>query len=262
MKKTLTWLKKNSFKLTVGIIVILAVFSLDQCNKNRVAQKKLAVAEHNISALNDTIRVTKTRDGEDQFNKLALLTNDVKSLKALNAELYDAVKNIKGGKVNTILKETISLVHDTTEIWVNTVLDEEKIVSEFKLDTVYSEGNSRKIEGFTEYDIDTESSKGFITKDSLSLAFVTGIKNLDKGAPEIFITSNYPGFKATKIEGAHLDKKLFEPKNKQQLFTFGLNVGYTPITYSVAKQKLDFDLTRFGASVGTNINLSRLFGKK
>jgi len=261
MNKILTWVGKNPIKLMLAFILILILININQCNRTRKAERKLEVAEHNINALNDTIRITQNRIGENEFNKLALLTNDVKNLKALNTELYNAVKNIKGGKVNTILKETISVVHDTTEIWAYTTLDDEKITTDFKLDTVYSEGNSRKIEGYTEYFYETESSAGYITKDSLSLSFITGIKNLDKGKPEIFITSNYPGFKAMKIDGAILDKKLFEPKNKQKLLTLGVNMGYTPITYSFGTQKLSFDPTRFGASIGANFNLSRLLGR-
>lgn len=235
---------------------------LQQCNQNKIAEKKLAVAEHNINVLNDSLRITKNKVGEDEFNKLAFLTDKVDNLAKLSTDLANAVKNING-KVGTIIKGTASVaIHDTLFLDATTTVEDTKIVTDFNFDTTYSKGNSRHIKGWTEYDLETQSTTAALTKDSLSIAFTTGIKNLYKGKPEIFLTSTYPGFTVTDLQGAVLDPKLFQPKTKQKLLTIGLNVGYTPITYSLNKKQFSFDPTRFGASVGINVNLSRLLKRK
>lgn len=225
-----------------------------------MTEKKLQVAQQNINVLNDTIRLVKNKAQEPEFDKLAFLTDKLSSLEKLNTNLYTTVKNIKGN-VTTIIKGTASIVHDTTILETESSRDGNLIVTDFSFDTIYSKGNSRNIKGWTQYDLETESSVAKLTKDSLSIAFTTGIKNLDKGKPEIFLTSNYPGFKATSLDGAVLDPKLFQSKNKQKLVTIDLNVGYAPLTYSFNTKQLSFDPTRFGASIGVNVNLSRLLGK-
>jgi len=262
MKRFKEWVRANPYKTVVTILaVILLLLLLQQCKENsraaEIYKKKEAVAEQNIAALNDSLRKTKTKEGQPEFDKLSLLVQDVKDLKKLNEDLANEVKITKG-KVASIAKISAKVVHDTTYLEASSVADEETVVTTFNKDTTYSEGNSRSIAGYTEYDVQTGQSFAAITKDEINIAFVTGIKNLDKGKPEIFIRSDYPGFSPTSISGAVLNPKLFSPKTKQKLLTFGLNIGYVPITYSIIDKKLDFNSTRFGASIGANINFSRL----
>lgn len=262
MKKIKEWVRANPYKVVVTILaVILLLLFLQQCRENsraaEIYKKKEAVAEQNIAALNDSIRQTKTKGGQPEFDKLSLLVQDVKDLKKLNEDLANEVKITKG-RVASIAKINAKIVHDTTYLDAETTVDEERVVTTFNKDITYSEGNSRSIAGYTEYEPQTGLSWAAITKDSMNISLVTGIKGLDKGKPEIFVRSNFPGFSPTSISGAVLDPKLFSPKTKQKLLTFGLNIGYVPITYSIIDKKLDFNFTRFGASIGANINLSRL----
>jgi len=233
--KTITWVKNNIILL--GVILVLILFSLRQCRQTRIAEKKFQVAEQNISALNDTIRLVKTKDDKPEYNKLAFLVDKVSNLEKLSQDLAQEVKNTKG-KVTTIIKGGVQIVHDTTEIWAYTTLDDDKIIANFDYDTTYSKGNSRAISGYTEYDTFTESTKGFITKDSMNVSFVTGIKNLDKGEPEIFLRSNYPGFSVTSLEGASLDPNLFTKKTKPRKIGIGIQAGYSPISYNFSTKKL------------------------
>lgn len=262
MKRFKEWVRANPYKIVVTILAaILLLLLLQQCRENsraaEIYKKKEAVAEQNIAALNDSLRETKTKEGKPEFDKLSLLVQDVKDLKKLNEDLANEVKITKG-KVASIAKISAKVVHDTTYLDASTVVDEENIVTTFNKDTTYSPGNSRSVNGYTQYEPQTGLSWAAITKDSVNISFVTGIKGLDKGKPEIFIRSDYPGFLPSSIEGAVLDPNLFKPKTKQRLITIGLNIGYTPITYSLLKQNFSFDPTRFGASLGVNINLNRL----
>lgn len=256
-----TFLQKNKYLIVISIIaIILGGLFLHQCRKNDIAEKKLEVANHNIAALNDTLRITQTNSGKPEFDKLAFLTDKVENLIKLNKDLAREVKETKG-KVASIVKGSISIQRDSFPVLVKAELVDSTVTAKFDHDTTYSPGNYRTLAGFTQYNLRNGQSNGIITKDKIGMTFVTGIKNLDKGKPEIFLRSDFPGFVVDSVSGAVLDPALFKPKTKQKLLTFGLNIGYTPITYSVAKKKLDFDATRFGASIGINANISRLFGK-
>lgn len=262
MKKLLTWAKNNPYKVAVtAIAFILAFLLFSQCNKTNVVKKKLAVSEFNIKALNDSVRQVVTKDGKPEFDKYSLLVEDINQLKRLNMELAEEVKKTKG-RVAYITKVGATITqHDTTYLPAVTQIVDSAFVTSFSKDTVFSKGNSRHIAGYAKYDVKNGESTAAITQDSINMSFITGIKGLDKGKPEIFVRSDYPGFYASSLEGAVLDPSLFKPKNKQRLITIGLHIGYTPVTYSFLKQKVNFDPTQFGASIGANINLLRLLGK-
>lgn len=232
--KIITWVKNNIILL--GVILTLLLFNINQCRNNKIANKKLEVSEQNIKALNDTIRITKAKDGTLEANKLAFLADKVSSLENLSTELAKEVKKTKGN-VNYIVNAGTKIVHDTTYLTSAATVDSNSVVVDFKFDSTFSKGNSRSLAGYTKYGIKDKSSFAMLTKDSLNMSFVTGIKNLDKGEPEIFIRSNYPGFAATSIEGAVLDKKLFKGKTPSK-FGFGLQLGYSPLNYNFSTRKL------------------------
>jgi hypothetical protein len=124
------------------------------------------------------------------------------------------------------------MIHDT--IYAEAKIDSNGIVfnkdSSIKIipfrwdiDSTYSEGNFRRIGGKYIISVDTSMnvrSKDFvITHDELGLSFTTGITENEDDRVEIFIKSNYPNFKAVKIDGALFDpreskviKKFFPPK--------------------------------------------------
>lgn len=231
------WFKKNLLQLIIiGVALVFMLLWLKQCNDNKVAQKKLIVAEHNINALQDTLRVTKNKVGETEYNKLAFLTDKLENLEKLNTDLYKTVKNIKGN-VSYITNGTVSVVHDTLELETEGSRDGNLVITDFSFDTTYSKGNSRSIKGWTQYDLETESTLAKLTKDSLSMSFSTGIKNLDKGTPTIFLTSNYPNFSVTELQGAILDPNLFNKKTKQKKLGIGLQLGYSPLSYNLSNKK-------------------------
>ncbi len=233
--KTINWIKNNIILL--GVILILVLFGISQCRNNKTLKNKLEVSEQNIKVVNDTIRITESKDGTLEANKLAFLTDKISNLEKLSSSLAKEVKNTKG-TVNYIVNSGTKIVHDTTYLPSTSVADSNAVIVNFKFDTLYSKGNSRNLAGYTKYGMKDKSSSAILTKDSLNISFTTGIKNLDKGKPEIFIRSNYPGFSATSIEGAVLDKKLFEPKAKQKRVGVGFQLGYSPLNYNLSTNKL------------------------
>lgn len=256
------FLGKN--KLTVALAAALIILTFLFIRENRLkqqARKELAVAEHNINALNDTLRVTINKAGEQENNKLALLTDKVESLVSLNEDLANEIDKIRG-TVNTIIKSETIIKHDTIQITSKGEYKDSVAIVSFNFDTTYSPGNYRKRTGTTSYDLKTSKSTAQLSTDETGISFVTGIKNLDKGKPEIFLTSKYPGFTVTQLEGAVLDPNIFKSKTRPKLITIGLQLGYTPITYSLKTKQLDFDLQRFGGGVGLNFNLGRVLGIK
>lgn len=259
--KILIFIKQNLYKVVVTAVAILALtLSVKECHNKNIAQKELQVSQQNVAALNDTIHIVKTKDGKAEADKFAFLTNTITGLQKLNADLANEVKNTNG-KITTIIKGTVQIVHDTTTLVVNSTVRDSIVFSNFGFDTVYSKGNYRNVAGTVQYDLKTGKSLGKLNTDRIGMTFTTGIKDLAIGKPRIFLRSDYPGFVVDSLSGADIDPTLFNPKTKQHLITIGLNLGYVPITYSLSTKKLDVDVTRFGASIGMNINLLRLLKK-
>lgn len=257
----MNFLKQNKLVFLLTIAVILLILSnLHTCKSLQISEKKLDVSAQNIKVLNDSLRINISNNGDSEANKLAFLTDKVSNLEKLSQNLAQEVRNTKG-KVSTVISGDVKIIHDTVPLVIDAKILDSSVTSVFNFDKKYSEGNSRSLQGFTKYDLRTGQSSGLLTKDSINLSFVTGIKNLDKGKPEIFLRSDYPGFQAVRLEGAVLDPKLFRPKNKQKLLTVGLSIGYVPLTYDIAAKKLDFNISRVGISGGVNINLTKLLTK-
>lgn len=249
---------KNNKLATVAIIValVLGLSQFRQCSKNQILKKKLAVAEHNLAAASDTIRSTKDNNDKDEFNKLAFLTDKLSNLEKLNTDLAVEVKAIKG-KVATIITGEVKIIHDTIPLVVKGELIDSTLTTTFDYSKFYSPGNSRVFKGYTKYNLRNGQTGGEVTVDELSMRFSTGIKGLDKGKPEIFLKSDYPGFTVTALDGAVIDPKLFKVK-KTPLITTGINIGWTPMTYNLGTKKLNVNLQQLGVTAGLSINIFKL----
>jgi len=245
-----------------GLIILLAAaalifINLYQFNRNQEIKKRYEVAQQNIKALADSIRIVKETNGKFEFNKLALLTDKLSGLEQLNRDLAAEVKTIKG-TVNTIIKADVKIVHDTVPLVVHGQLIDSTVTALFDYSKAYSPGNARTLQGYTKYDIRTGNTTGELTKDELDMRFKTGIKNLDKGKPEIFLQSDYPGFNLTSLDGAVLDPTLFHKKPTVHLITVGFGVGLVPLTYDWRTQKAEINLHRVGVTAGLNFNFSKI----
>lgn len=249
--------RNRALLISFLIILILGFLQLKQCNNNSSLSRKLAVAEQNVKVAQDSIRLVKDAAGNAEYDKLAYLTNKNSNLEKLNSDLAKEIKTVKG-KVSTIVKSTIKIVHDTVPVMIPVTgsLIDSIVRVDFSYNTVFSPGNSRSLKGYTSYNLITDKKFGVLQEDNFSVKIITGIKNLDKGKPEIFIKSDYPGFTVTELEGASLDPSLF--KSKTHLIRAGINIGWTPLNYSLKTKKLTLDMSNFGVGVGVNINILKL----
>jgi hypothetical protein len=255
MINVIYFFQKNWKLIIVGLLVLWFLFSLKQCSDIKELKREKEVLAHNIDALSDSIRVTKDRTGQEEYNKLSLLVTKVEELEKSNSELFKEVKETKG-KVSQISKIGVQIVHDTVPLIVKAELVDSVLTNTFSFDTVYSPGNFNKLKGFTKYDFKNGKSFGELTQHSIGVKIITGIKNLDKNKPEIFVRSDYPGFSVTELEGAVLDKNLFT-KKKIPLVTFGGSIGWNPVAYDFKSGKFDFNASKIGATLGLNINLGK-----
>lgn len=251
---------KNKLFFIAGA-AFLSLFLLNRFNYNRYVEQKKENArlEINIRAANDTIRLVRDKAGKDEYNKYSYLVKDIQDLKKTNMDLYNVIKDIKGN-VNTVVKSDIQIKEVPTPFIVKAELKDSTVTTHFNFDTIYSEKNYKKLAGYTKYNLKTDSSYGEKTVDEIGISLVTGIKNLDKGKPEIFVKSDYPGLTVTGLDGAILDNNLFiKPKPKKRVISIGGSVGWTPLVYE--NKQFNFNPQRIGATLGVNFNLLELLRK-
>ena len=99
--------------LIISIIIMLSMFK--KCSSDK--DLKIFKNEQNISALNDSIRKTVTKNGELEFNKLSYIATE-KELKKVNKELLDEIEYLKGNPITVIKVETV-IVNDTIPAFVS-----------------------------------------------------------------------------------------------------------------------------------------------
>ncbi len=254
--------------LFIALVVVL-VFMFRSCGGDSLDKLKY---EQNISSLRDSVRTYQTKNGELVSEKMALIL-EKSELEGYNSELNEEIKYLKDNPI-VVTKVVTKIVHDT--IYIKPKLDSTGITynsdstikyTPFKwdIDSLYSEGNYRRIGG--EYIISVDTSLNTDTKDfvilndEIGLSFTTGLTENDEGKVEIFITSKYPNFKAVKIDGALFDpreskviKKFFPPKR----WGVGVYGGYG-VYVDPGKFTAGTGLT-FG--VGISYNLFQWKGKK
>ena len=223
--------------LFIALVVVLVIMFRSCSGDTDIEKFKY---EQNIAALRDSVRTYETKNGDLVSEKTALIT-DKSELKKYNDELNKEIKHIKDNPI-IIKKVSVEMIHDT--IYAEAIIDSNGIVFnedssvkvipfKWDIDSTYSKGNFRRIGGKYIISVDTSMnvrSKDFvITHDELGLSFTTGITENEDDRVEIFIKSNYPNFKAVKIDGALFDpreskviKKFFPPKR----WGVGVFAGY------------------------------------
>ena len=259
-QRFLTYLKTNKIvEILIGIVLLGIVIVISLRNSNNELKKRIEVAEQNLKVQNDSIRITYDKIGKEQTNKLAYLTDNLIDLKKLNVDLAKAVSDIKSGKVSTIIQGQVQIVEKPVPFIVHGELLDSNVLAHFNYDTIYSLGNFRKLSGFTKYNLKNGITTGQKEQDEFGIKFTTGIVNLDKGKPEIFLKSDYPGFKVTQLDGAVLDPNLFKV-NKTSLITPSLTLGWTPVIITQGTGHIVTN--QFGATLGVGFNIFKILGIK
>jgi hypothetical protein len=217
----------------VGLFIILIfILCWQQCNVSRL-KTDLAMKDNNLKALTDTITETKNKLGQAQYEKSVLISSK-KGLEDLNADLAKEVK-AQAGKIAYLSKivSGISTDHggpiDITPIQDPISQDyfgdpcDTSTLASYRLpwnsDKQFDSINYRKLSGeaaFTMKNGKIVNATHQVLKDEINFDLVTGLEK--KGDHyEIFVRSNYPGFKPSKIDGAFIPQSdLFPPQKKKQ----------------------------------------------
>lgn len=206
------------------IIVVLALLMLQQCGARKNAETDLAMAQQNIHAMNDTITLTKDRLGNAVYEKSVFITSE-KGLKDLNKDLYDQVKSMNGKVAQlTSIIASLSTQHDEPVIGQGTQVGNPcdsigTYTVDWNNDMQYDSSNYRKLSAITEINVSRGKLVGNTTQikvDEIGFNILTGLEEKTDGHYEIFVKSDYPGFKPTKIDGAFIPReKLFPPQKKK-----------------------------------------------
>jgi hypothetical protein len=246
LDKIISWginsFKKIDTKSTIIFImgiIILVLLLLKGCG-NSNSDITVNGYKQNIAALNDTIRSYKTKNGELVYEKYALISK-VGELGKYSNDLEEEIKKLKDNPIVVVKYKTV-VEHIPFGVPVYPDFenatwspDSSYALLPFKwsYDTTYSNGNARTLSG--EFIVKIENTMGasvkdfMVTEDKLNISFTTGLTENKDGLIEIFITSDYPGFRPTSIEGALIDprdskviKKYFPPKR----WGLGIYGGY------------------------------------
>ena len=232
------------YGLVIALLICALSISVDRCLQVNHEYK------NNIEALNDTIHYYKAKNGNLVATKLAF-ESDIKTLKLLNEDLYNEIKNLKAKSdiiTGTYFSGIIdNEIHDTTY-----VVQHDTIQNGFSHDFAFN-NEYRILEGNVNYKNDTVGVK--ISKDIVNFDYTVAMDKKNN----IYITSNNPYVKYNQITGFQL------PQQKQKhwsLSAFG-NFAYEPRyndRYLDLGLEVDYNIKRF--SIGPMIYYERNFLNK
>jgi len=226
--------KKINRVLIIAVIVLL-LLTVFNCNKSRNLRVDNNILEQNKKALSDSIRVTKNKLGEIEYSK-NILVSDKKDLKDLNADLANELSKEKG-KVSELTKYVISIKNkpkDTIKVpnYIAVYPDGVKGLK-WDYEKIYDANNYRKISGVSKFKIDTTNLSIIplnteIINDEINFDVIQGLREKD-GNVEMFVRSNYPGFKVSELNSVIIDPKthpVLKKFTKKKRFGVGTYAGY------------------------------------
>lgn len=226
----------------LAAVLFILPWSLLKCERNKNAELKYEKfkLEANIEALHDTVRQTRDKNDELEFNRKSFITDRTEDLEKLSSDLASELEATKGKVLFLSKSKTKILVHDAIPGRVdtfNTGIDSGLVVG-FNLDTAYSPGNTRKLQGKVTIGQKTPSAE---IQEEIGLAAVTGLKKNDKGDYEIFFRSQYPNLTITSLEGNYIPANQLIPPTKRKRLGVGLNLSYSPIAYKLSTKQFAFE---------------------
>ena len=215
---------KKYYYIVVAALIVLCYFIYKEAYQDSLVYKQ------NVSALQDSVRLSKTKVGALEYSR-GLLIADIGELKTLSNDLYNLSNELKGDvKYLSQIKSKIMIVRDTVRVTDKVFLNPDgssSLVFSFnKIDS----GLVRSLEGFSLVYYDSIDSKikslgTYITKDQLDLTISTGFRDMG-GYYESFVTSKYPGYVVTELNSAVLDKKMLKIDPSRWSVALVASVGY------------------------------------
>lgn len=226
------------------IAMIFMAFVLGLCNNNSNLRDEIERYNNNISALTDTIKTEKLKNG-DLESSINGYIGDVKDLKKFNKRLADQLKNAKG-EVVTLNNIIFTLKQDSAEL--QKALDELKAKYnkptkvndstwnvDWTLPFVYDSTNydiftgrtQIGLEGNSEFlkTIDLIHNKTWLLERDSQIGLTWG-QRYEEDKLKIYAKTAHPAFKAKLLEGTYVDL----PEERHWFNGFGIgptfNIGY------------------------------------
>ncbi len=236
-----------------------------QCSVSSALREEALVNEQNAIALTDSVRTEIENNGRTFNAYRAALVADMDDLKDLNAGLWsrlDSLRRVKGldGRPVIVVGSGVSVssppVEVPAEVYYVSPSGEARLT--FEVDTSYDAYNSRHIAGSVDFRIDSMSvsdPRVTILADSMRVGLTTGLVEQD-GVYRIFVSSDYPGFSVSSLEGAVLDRRVLRGMaSDESTVVFGPLIGYG---YGPGSER-PYPFLGLGVTYNVNKSVKRLF---
>lgn len=222
------------------LLLVLGFLYFRALDKNKDLKYENFKLDANIAALNDTLRTSKNKIDELEYNRKSFITDRIEELEALNTDLAHEVKVTKG-KVVALQKAKgkIQIIETQIPVFIDSSKFKEDSILRLglDLDTTYSEGNYRKLQGEITVSKDQKQATADI-RTEIGLSLTTGLKQNEKGDFEIFFRSLYPGLTITQLDGAYIPKNQIQKPVKRPRLSLGMNLSYSPLAYDFDERGL------------------------
>lgn len=232
------WVKdpnKRSNILLVALIIAALMWYRTAQDKRAIkqeAEKQLLIHEQNVRALNDTIRLEKTKSGEIEAVKSSFVSK-LEDLEKLNRDLYAEVKN-EVGKVKGLIKGMA--VADAGEVVMSNQLVKYPDGKTFGLsfqDAKADTGFAWTIKGESKFSYENGiiyPGQTTISENQMKLRIIMGFKESKDGNYEVFARSGSEHVVFDKLDGVLIIPKkadpLLTPTTKRKKFGLGPQVGF------------------------------------
>jgi hypothetical protein len=251
------------------ILLLLSGALYYEVNQRQKEKTQYQIANQNLKAASDSIRVSAAKDKQVEFDKYSYIAKQASDLKKVNDSLYIQIKNTKGDVKSAV--STTTVITDSGKLTKDSIVyvptkDSSKVDADVSVSfkKIYSSGNFHVLSAVIHVKgiPDSLDVTGDLTRDQISMTLFTGIRKNSNGNYEIFARSGYPGVTFAEINGALIDKKIFEQPDKRRIFTLGMSFGYVPFLYDFGSHTKEFFPSKIGATIGVNVNISEIFRKK
>lgn len=204
--------KNILFSTVIGLLIIIIVIMF---NKMSDLKDNIRINNTNISALNDSLKTYKTKNGQIVAEKEAFYSS-LKELEKINKNLYDTVKRLeKELKIKTNTIQVVTVQGQVITQYDTIIIDKEKLsdsITKFSIsasnnDSIISSVSNIELKLYNSCDslyiIDYSLNNTF-NIDNLKLNIITGYKKQGLFKPNTqyvtAITTNDDRFKIRHVE--------------------------------------------------------------
>ena len=211
------------------MLLIALIFGSQQCTQNKKLKKEAAIKEQvmqqNYRALVDTLRETKNKLGQIEYNQAAFVAN-MNELKTLNRVLYDKIEKVKGDVINfiaagvTVKSDTLKLSNDLVKI------DNETYGLKFK-NTFAEPGFSNSLVGMSTFklrDLTVFPGMTTISENTFKIDLEMGAKVVNNQY-ELFATCPSSRVKINYLNGVVKKDMIIPPSPRVKKFHVGPYIG-------------------------------------